>query len=108
MPERSIEATAAQLSKDMRELNALVKDMRKSQRRRWVAFLLAMVPLVLALAFTVGYVRYSANQADQRWCDLMTNIDRPLPKNLPDNAQTRQQKQVFKQIHDLRRSLHCS
>ena len=108
MPERSIEAIAAQLSEDMRELNALVKAMRKAQRRRWVALVLAMIPLVAAIAFTVGYVRYSNNQADQRWCSLLSSTDQPLPKNLPDTEQVRRQRKVLAQIHELRLSLHCS
>lgn len=66
--------------------------------------LLVGVLFVGALVLSVGYTRHVQHQSDQRWCPLLTIVDRPNPARAP---QTPDQVQARQTLHQLRLDLGC-
>lgn len=64
--------------------------------------LLSGVLLVGAVVMNVAYTRHLQQQADRRWCSLLTTLDNP---SVP--ATTERGRVVQQQIHTLRVQLEC-
>jgi hypothetical protein len=66
------------------------------------AILVTALALVAVVAVNVGYTRHVQQQADHRWCDLLTSLDQPQTP-----ATTERGLVIQRKIHRLRTDLEC-
>lgn len=80
------------------------KEAERQRRARFLEALFGLVVLGGLISFTLWYVAHTQSVSDQRWCDLMTSIDK---RNQALKSPSADQQEFINKIHDLTVKLHC-
>lgn len=70
--------------------------------RQGYVLIMMVLSLILCTIAIGAYSNYHDNLQDKRWCQLLTNLDRPLPPGSPERSQS-----ILKDIHNLRVDMNC-
>jgi hypothetical protein len=79
----------------------------KNRRDFVSAAFVAIVALVVLASFGILYTNHEMRKADERWCELFIGLDDNFRAAPPDSLPPRSQK-FARQIHKLRKDLHCA